>query len=492
MSDASEDTINALGSNQAFEGLEEAIRVYEADAEREAPTISQESEQVSEQVKDEKVLSESEYADVRSAEIMADNINLDDVEAYYMALDEYPKYIGDMIKSGKLSQIYKKATVGERIALNKMIQAAGYEISDVNTQKVKEDSKKAESKFKVGDVVTATFGDGSVVSGANLSNTDEEDDALYRSDNEVPRLTKHRIEKIFGGIWIDDAEDFAKFASAVNNSPFEEDGEGIAFTDNYFYAYYLNIDGQVIPFASVYLNSLERQEVVNQVNQEIKDGRKEKGAKEYFDTAVERYERLNSQNYADNGNNSSASNRGNNVRLGNYLLQKGRYYDRPNLYVKTQRADRFGLIDDYSREGYSSYTDDKVSFENDPISKVLGKPRFTRKQRREFAERERQRMVARVDSLAKKLHLDNVEIVTDTSTLTSSNQLPLNQSSKLVGVRSIAELQGKKQRAKGFYSKSTGKITIVIPNHSTAFDVEQTLLHEAVAHYGLRQLFGDR
>ena len=124
--------------------------------------------------------------------------------------------------------------------------------------------------------------------------------------------------------------------------------------------------------------------------------------------------------------------------------------------------------DELEREGDGAYTDDEVSFENDPISKVLGKPRFTRKQLREFAERERQRMVARVENLAKKLNLDNVEIITDASTL-----------------------EGKKQRAKGFYTKSTGKITIVIPNHSSTFDVEQTLLHEAVAHYGLRQLFGE-
>lgn len=148
------------------------------------------------------------------------------------------------------------------------------------------------------------------------------------------------------------------------------------------------------------------------------------------------------------------------------------------------------IANDY-RDGVGSYTDDELAMEIDPVSKVLGKPRGTRKQRREFAERERKRMAERVEKLAKKLHLDNVEIVTDASTLTSSNQLPLNQSSKLVGVRSIAELEGKKQRAKGFYSKSTGKITIVIPNHSSAFDVEQTLLHEAVAHYGLRQLFGE-
>lgn len=120
------------------------------------------------------------------------------------------------------------------------------------------------------------------------------------------------------------------------------------------------------------------------------------------------------------------------------------------------------------RNGIGAYTDDEVSYENDPVAKLLGQSRRTAKQRREFAQRERQRMAERVESLAEKLHLDNVEVVTDASVL-----------------------DGKKQRAKGFYSKSTGKITIVIPNHTSTFDVEQTLLHEAVAHYGLRQLFGE-
>lgn len=120
------------------------------------------------------------------------------------------------------------------------------------------------------------------------------------------------------------------------------------------------------------------------------------------------------------------------------------------------------------RNGIGAYNDDEVSYENDPVAKLLGQSRRTAKQRREFARRERQRMAERVESLAEKLHLDNVEVVTDASVL-----------------------DGKKQRAKGFYSKSTGKITIVIPNHTSAFDVEQTLLHEAVAHYGLRQLFGE-
>ena len=38
-----------------------------------------------------------------------------------------------------------------------------------------------------------------------------------------------------------------------------------------------------IPVASVYLNEAESQDVVNEVNQEIKDGRKDKRVKEYFD-----------------------------------------------------------------------------------------------------------------------------------------------------------------------------------------------------------------
>ena len=120
------------------------------------------------------------------------------------------------------------------------------------------------------------------------------------------------------------------------------------------------------------------------------------------------------------------------------------------------------------REGNGALTDDELSNANDPISKILGKSTRTARQRQAFAERERGYMVRRAENLARKLHLDNVEIVTDASTLS-----------------------GRRAKAKGFYNPVTGKITIVIPNHTSEFDVAQTLLHEAVAHYGLRQLFGE-
>lgn len=143
--------------------------------------------------------------------------------------------------------------------------------------------------------------------------------------------------------------------------------------------------------------------------------------------------------------------------------------------AQTQSADLGSLSgaeeaeeEELQRGGNGTLTDDELSYENDPVAKMTGRSPRTAAQRRAFAERERQRMVQRVQELAKKLHLDNVDIVTDASTL-----------------------QGRRAKAKGFYSRSTGRITIVIPNHASVYDAEQTLLHEAVAHYGLRQLFGE-
>lgn len=120
------------------------------------------------------------------------------------------------------------------------------------------------------------------------------------------------------------------------------------------------------------------------------------------------------------------------------------------------------------RSGQGSFSDNELSFINDPVAKMLGKSNRTEEAHKAFAERERQRMISRISELADRLHLDNIETVTDSNSL-----------------------QGKKAKAKGFYSKSSGKITIVIPNHASVEDVEKTLLHEAVAHYGLRKLFGE-
>lgn len=125
------------------------------------------------------------------------------------------------------------------------------------------------------------------------------------------------------------------------------------------------------------------------------------------------------------------------------------------------------VSDENMRQGIGALTDSELSNANDPAGKMLGKPSRTPAQQKAFAERERQRMADRAREVADILHLDNVEIVTDASTL-----------------------QGRRAKAKGFYSRDNGKIVIVVPNHVDMADIEQTVLHEAVAHYGLRKLFG--
>ena len=122
------------------------------------------------------------------------------------------------------------------------------------------------------------------------------------------------------------------------------------------------------------------------------------------------------------------------------------------------------------RDGNGPYTDEELSMINDPFVRMLGESHRSKRQQKEFANRERQNMYDAVKDMAEKLHLDNVEIVTMSLEMTDHS--------------------GKVHHPKGFYNKANDKIIIVIPNHRNIEDALQTLLHEGVAHYGLRQLFG--
>ena len=120
-----------------------------------------------------------------------------------------------------------------------------------------------------------------------------------------------------------------------------------------------------------------------------------------------------------------------------------------------------------TRSGAGAYSDAEVSMENDPWSKAWGESLRTQKEEQDFARRERGRMRDRAKSLSSVLGID-IEVIEDASSL-----------------------KGKKQRAKGWYDTKTGKITVVVGNHNSAADMEATILHEAVAHHGLRQLLGE-
>ena len=105
-----------------------------------------------------------------------------------------------------------------------------------------------------------------------------------------------------------------------------------------------------------------------------------------------------------------------------------------------------------------------------------GTHRVTARSERNQAERSRemyiedkvQEMRTAVTDAAEKMNLVNVEVIT-----------------------SADELTEQKKRAKGWFDTKTKKITIVLSNHTSVEDAIKTLMHEAVAHYGLRMLFGD-
>lgn len=145
------------------------------------------------------------------------------------------------------------------------------------------------------------------------------------------------------------------------------------------------------------------------------------------------------------------------------------------LYTNMDR-----LIDDF-RDKYPEYiatiSKDKESIE---VTSWRGVINDTRKPRRRngqptkadqakaaYIERKTRRAIDAINAEAKRLGL-KVEVRTDTE-----------------------GLKGRRARAKGWYDTKTGKIVIIIPNHTNGGDVMRTLLHEGVAHYGLRELFGD-
>ena len=87
--------------------------------------------------------------------------------------------------------------------------------------------------------------------------------------------------------------------------------------------------------------------------------------------------------------------------------------------------------------------------------------------REAYAEQKVREMETAVTDAAAKMNLGNVVVLT-----------------------SADGLDGQKKRAKGWFDRRTGKITIVLGNHTSVEDAIKTLMHEAVAHYGLRKLFG--
>ena len=139
----------------------------------------------------------------------------------------------------------------------------------------------------------------------------------------------------------------------------------------------------------------------------------------------------------------------------------------PDLYDSKQQ-----LLDAVRRqypEYFATIEDEDVRMRS--WSAALGDARKARtaKDRRgteSYVARKTRNAINAVTEMANRMGLD-VEILTTTD-----------------------DLKGKKARSKGWFNPKTGKITLVLPNNVNLSDLINTLLHEGVAHYGLRKMFG--
>ena len=123
-------------------------------------------------------------------------------------------------------------------------------------------------------------------------------------------------------------------------------------------------------------------------------------------------------------------------------------------------------------EAYNNYDENLRKAIGERIKEYLDIDKYSQRWREQTATTQPtaniETLTNHAESVVQNLHLNNVEIVPDGSSL-----------------------NGEQATAKGFYNKRTGKIVVVASNHTDIADIEKTVLHEAVAHHGLRQLFGN-
>lgn len=103
------------------------------------------------------------------------------------------------------------------------------------------------------------------------------------------------------------------------------------------------------------------------------------------------------------------------------------------------------------------------------------------------------RDVDKIDDTLYRQGEDTPHVSTSSESKTQAAQKAtenLNLGGNVVVHEGAEGLEGKEATAKGWYDTRTGQIHVVLSNNTDAADVTQTILHEAVAHHGLRELFG--
>lgn len=249
-------------------------------------------------------------------------------------------------------------------------------------------------------------------------------------------------------IWLP-KDEYAKVAHAIaTNKGFKKAGMNEVFTDNNYYIYTAKKNGDFTVRFGLPIEGNE--DIINELSKGIKDG-----AIRNTRSLHSVVEGMRGERNKDYDNNADVE--------GRYRSSKGT----GDLALR-QKADSAGS-DGYLGEELSGRTSAGNS------------------------DRGAGREIGRVDDNLYRQGEDTQHATISSESQSNAAQKAtenLNLGSRVVVYESVEGLEGKEATAKGWYDTKTGQIHVVLSNNTDAADVTQTILHEAVAHHGLRDLFG--
>ena len=498
-----------------------------------------------------KLLNEAEYINLRlnySFENRKDKTlsrkdweNTDEyIEIYNNVADEYPAYIANLGKSGELQNMFDKGTVSERIKIQNAIETAGYSVPDFidreNVNKEAREKREARRKEKMRETMNTLGIDPDTGKLKQLADTEEryresEEPVSRQKQTGIPYRLSGELDEnghpfvlasdgttIFGEIRADSGLQPApiKLSRGIQ----DENGKGYGL---------LHIEanhGEEIRkagFSSV--NDFVSFIAHNYDKDNIRVGkRRHNGNITYLLQVTDSHDNTLFIEMSRDGSYWNVNSAG---------VFRKKYSNKKETVVKTEPQQPNNAISAGSSlseneesgitssepNGEPPVSNSKYSKESsnvqEPSVHRAGEEAgsrdiidMTEEELAEIRAKEREK----IDRIFGKEYLDNVaeavekrkaerKAVVSKAARELRSELTASPDIVLVSdLKDIPEedLQGKtpqeairRMRAKGWYTPGNGKVYINLSMHSTAEDVKATILHEAVAHKGLRALLGE-
>lgn len=243
--------------------------------------------------------------------------------------------------------------------------------------------------------------------------------------------------------------EYAKVAHAIaTNKGFKKAGMNEVFTDNNYYIYTAKKNGDFTVRFGLPIEGNE--DVINELSKGVEDGTI-RNTRSLYSVIERERSKQNENNY-------------------NYVNAEGRQ-------KSTGAIGNLALRQQADSTGSDGYLGEEI-----PGRTPAGN-----------SDRGTGREAGRVDDNLYRQGEDTPHTATSSESKSQAAQKAtenLNLGGNVVVHESAEELEGKEATAKGWYDTRTGQIHVVLSNNTDAADVTQTILHEAVAHHGLRRLFG--